>query len=86
MDGIQKVFLPPLILHSPLLSPLISFSVYIEEGVVGWQAWPSGVMDSASDFGSEGCGFKSHLGRYFLLQYIAYYSFSLASFFVLISN
>ena len=28
--------------------------------------WPGGVMDSASDFGSEGCGFKSHLGRYFL--------------------
>ena len=26
---------------------------------------PGGVMDSASDFGSEGCGFKSHLGRYF---------------------
>ena len=25
-------------------------------------------MDSASDFGSEGCGFKSHLGRYFLSQ------------------
>lgn len=27
---------------------------------------PGGVMDSASDFGSEGCGFKSHPGRYFL--------------------
>ena len=32
----------------------------------------SGVMDSASDFGSEGCGFESHLGRCFstfLLNY-----------------
>ena len=24
-----------------------------------------GAMDSASDFGSEGCGFKSHRGRFF---------------------
>ena len=24
-----------------------------------------GVMDSASDFGSDGCGFKSHPGRTF---------------------
>ena len=25
--------------------------------------WPSGAMDSASDFGSEGCRFESCLGR-----------------------
>ena len=25
-------------------------------------------MDSASDFGSGGCGFKSHPGRYFYLS------------------
>ena len=29
----------------------------------------SGAMDSASDFGSEGCGFESHLGRFFLPEH-----------------
>ena len=33
----------------------------------GFHVRLSGVMDSASDFGSEGCGFKSHLGRTFCL-------------------
>ena len=29
------------------------------------EVWPSGVMDSASEFGSEGCRFKSCLGWFF---------------------
>ena len=35
---------------------------------VGYHNRPSGVMESASDFESEGCGFKSHLGRSFCNQ------------------
>ena len=31
----------------------------------GYIIWPSGAMDSASDFGSEGCRFESCLGRLF---------------------
>lgn len=27
--------------------------------------WLRGVMDSALDFGSKGCGFKSHRGQFF---------------------
>ena len=46
---------------------------------VGSQRRPSGVMDSASDFGSEGCGFKSHLGRSFLLKTIPLYLLKSAS-------
>ena len=26
--------------------------------------WPRGLMDKASDFGSEDCGFESHRGRF----------------------
>ena len=32
-------------------------------------SWPSGAMDSASDFGSEGCRFESCLGRLLILFY-----------------
>ena len=38
-----------------------------EGGVVAREAysdtWPRSVMDNASDFGSEDCGFESHRGR-----------------------
>ena len=44
----------------------------------GCQHRLSGAMDSASDFGSEGCGFESHLGRSFLPSHQTYLSFSFA--------
>ena len=34
-----------------------------------YHSWPSGAMDSASDFGSEGCRFESCLGRLLILFY-----------------
>ena len=40
---------------------------------------PSGAMDSASDFGSEGCGFESRLGLHFC-------EFSVVSFLVQLAN
>ena len=40
---------------------------------------PCGVMDSASDFGSEGCGFKSHRGRSFYAS--KFFVFAFGNFF-----
>ena len=35
----------------------------VEDDEVGGYTWPRSVMDNASDFGSEDCGFESHRGR-----------------------
>ena len=36
----------------------------VEDDELGGYTWPRSVMDNASDFGSEDCGFESHRGRF----------------------
>ena len=40
---------------------------YILKSMNNFYKCPSGAMDSASDFGSGGCGFESHLGLFFVI-------------------
>ena len=40
------------------------------------QRWPRGLMDKASDFGSEDCGFDSRRGRFFFFPRIFLFSLS----------